>query len=115
MHTSSVVQQCDAFCTEPARQLVIMAPCAGGILGLHAATVHMDLHTCPQESSAAVRSSQRPTARCNCRGAIGKKTVLENLDLVLITVDEICDDGCDHRLGSFHSLQWHCWRAATML
>jgi hypothetical protein len=26
---------------------------------------------------------------------MGKKTVLENLDLVLITIDETVDDGCE--------------------
>jgi hypothetical protein len=30
-----------------------------------------------------------------CRGVLGKKTVLENLDLVLITIDETVDDGYD--------------------
>lgn len=29
-----------------------------------------------------------------CRGVVGKKTALENLDLVLITIDETVDDGC---------------------
>ena len=29
-----------------------------------------------------------------CRGVVGKRTVLENLDLVLIAIDETVDDGC---------------------
>ena len=28
-----------------------------------------------------------------CRGAVEKKTVLENLDLVLLAIDEIIDGG----------------------
>lgn len=28
-----------------------------------------------------------------CRGAVEKKTVLENLDLVLLSIDEIIDGG----------------------
>lgn len=30
---------------------------------------------------------------CCCRGAVEKKTVLENLDLVLLSIDEIIDGG----------------------
>ena len=35
-----------------------------------------------------------PESRCGlCRGAVEKKTVLENLDLVLLAMDEIIDGG----------------------
>ena len=29
-----------------------------------------------------------------CRGAVEKKTVLENLDLILLAMDETVDGGC---------------------
>ena len=37
-----------------------------------------------------------PVAMCRalCRGAVEKKTVLENLDLILLAMDETVDGGC---------------------
>lgn len=40
-----------------------------------------------------VESSQNDTL-CRCRGNVEKKTVLENLDLVLLAMDETVDGGC---------------------
>ena len=40
-------------------------------------------------------AAAKPSADCVpvCRGAVEKKTVLENLDLVLLAMDEIIDGG----------------------
>ncbi len=48
-------------------------------------------------------------AKClsGCRGAVEKKNVLENLDLVLLAMDEICDKGwVYHCLPRVNKVLW---------
>lgn len=40
------------------------------------------------------------------RGAVEKKSVLENLDLVLLAMDEIVDKGCVISTGHSASMNW---------